>query len=474
LRLPSLALRFSERKLLLLLLDTLMINAALLSTLMFRSNTSLTVAILWERLPWFMLLTGLWITISVILSIYDLARAARILPSLWTTSSAICLTGLIYTFIPYVTPTLPRYRMEVFLFPLLAIAGVGLWRIIYAQIFVQPIFHQRALVIGGGCAGETLANVMAKINISNGTHSQGTGYHLLGFIDDAVAPKIGVQNIPYLGTSQDLVRLARELRPDEVVVAIPDPAKIHGELFQAILDCRQMGIAITTLESLYERLTGRIPLESAHRQLSIGFPANQSATHRFYLVFRRLLDLCVGIVGCILVVLIMPFVWLANQISSPGPLFYRQQRVGKSGKEFTLIKFRSMMVDAEKDTGPVWAAEFDQRVTPVGRLLRKTRLDEAPQFWNVLKGEMSLIGPRPERPEIVAQLAQQSPFYRARHAIRPGITGWAQVEYRYGASITDARIKLQYDLYYIKHRRAFLDLVILLRTIKVVMGFKGR
>jgi lipopolysaccharide/colanic/teichoic acid biosynthesis glycosyltransferase len=148
--------------------------------------------------------------------------------------------------------------------------------------------------------------------------------------------------------------------------------------------------------------------------------------------------------------------------------------VGQGGRVFGVVKFRSMVVNAEEHTGVVWATENDGRVTPVGRLLRKTRLDESPQFWNVVKGDMGLIGPRPERPEFITQLAQQIPFYRVRHAVKPGITGWAQVKYRYGASVHDALVKLQYDLYYIKHQGFYLDLLILLKTVQVVLGLKGR
>jgi lipopolysaccharide/colanic/teichoic acid biosynthesis glycosyltransferase len=170
----------------------------------------------------------------------------------------------------------------------------------------------------------------------------------------------------------------------------------------------------------------------------------------------------------------MPFIWLGNRLTNPGDLFYWQERVGEGGKVFQVVKFRSMVMGAEQDTGVVWARENDERITPVGRLLRKARIDEMPQFWNVLKGEMSLIGPRPERPFIITTLEKEIPFYRVRHAVRPGITGWAQVCYRYGASVDDAHIKLEYDLYYIKHQSWYLDLVILVKTVRVMLGLQGQ
>jgi lipopolysaccharide/colanic/teichoic acid biosynthesis glycosyltransferase len=235
-----------------------------------------------------------------------------------------------------------------------------------------------------------------------------------------------------------------------------------------------MGISITTAAMLYEHLTGRVPVEHIGRALNVALPFGQSATQRFYLMLRRLFDIYISLIGCTVLAILIPFVWLANRFTSPGPLFYRQERVGKGGNQFWVIKFRSMVVDAEKYVGTVWASENDPRITPAGRLLRKMRLDEFPQFWNILKGEMTLIGPRPERPFFVNQLAREFLFYRARHAVKPGLTGWAQVKYRYGASIEDSLMKLQYDLYYIKHQGVSLDIEILLKTISVVLGLKGR
>jgi lipopolysaccharide/colanic/teichoic acid biosynthesis glycosyltransferase len=187
-----------------------------------------------------------------------------------------------------------------------------------------------------------------------------------------------------------------------------------------------------------------------------------------------MLDLFAGMIGLTILALLAPCIAVANAIWSRGPLFYRQTRVGKGGKPFHVYKFRSMIPAAEKGCGAVWASEDDDRVTPVGRILRRTRLDELPQIINVLKGEMSLVGPRPERPEFVADLVKQVPFYQARHAVRPGITGWAQVRHDYGSSVEDALVKLQYDLYYIKNQSLYLELSILVKTAAVMLGLRGR
>jgi lipopolysaccharide/colanic/teichoic acid biosynthesis glycosyltransferase len=195
---------------------------------------------------------------------------------------------------------------------------------------------------------------------------------------------------------------------------------------------------------------------------------------RVFAFVKRSVDLLAGIAGLSLTGLVAVPVALANLIWSPGPLFYWQTRVGKAGQPFSLVKLRTMVPDAEQESGAVWATEGDDRVTAVGVVLRRARLDELPQFWNVLKGEMSLIGPRPERPEFVAALVREVPFYQARHAVRPGITGWAQVRYAYGSSVRDALVKLQYDLYYIKHQSFYLELSIMVKTAAVMLGLKGR
>ncbi|MGB0383276.1 MAG: exopolysaccharide biosynthesis polyprenyl glycosylphosphotransferase, partial [Ardenticatenaceae bacterium] len=266
--------------------------------------------------------------------------------------------------------------------------------------------------------------------------------------------------------------LVRLLKPDEIIVATE--GKASQKTLQAVLDSRELGIPITTMTTLYERVTGRVPIEHVDGNLDIILPMTRPSHTRLYLIMARLFDLMAVFLSLPLLIILIPLIWLANHLSDPGDLFYQQERVGKHGQPFQIIKFRTMIMDAEKQTGAVWASEKDPRVTPVGRFLRQTRLDELPQLWNVFKGEMSIIGPRPERPHFVQQLTKEIPFYRARHAVKPGLTGWAQVKYRYGASAEDALMKLQYDLFYIKHQGPYLDLLILLKTVQVVFGFKGR
>jgi len=275
-----------------------------------------------------------------------------------------------------------------------------------------------------------------------------------------------------LGTGSDLGRLVRETGASEIVVAITDASQIAGPTLQAIMDCRERGLQVTAMATAYERLTGRVPVEHTGRNLYAVLPIDPDPL-RFVQLVKRAIDLLIGAAGVAATVILLPFVWVAGALEGGRGVFYTQVRVGRGGRPFRFIKFRTMIRDAEPH-GPRWAAEDDRRVTLVGRILRRLHLDEIPQSINILKGDLSFVGPRPERPEFVEQLGAQIPFYRIRHAVQPGVTGWAQVNYTYGASIDDAMMKLQYDLYYIKHQSLWLDLLIVMKTIPLVLMMRGR
>lgn len=444
------------------------------------------------RLAWIASLLIIWGVFAFLFECYEPARAAH-LPSVFKrVSAAAIFTAAVYLVVPFVTPLLPQSRTDALIFPGVLLASLLAWRVFYALTLAGPDVYRRAIVVGAGRTEATLAHAIVGLGASD-TFYRHVGYRILGMVDSEPQPASAqIGSVPVLGSTYDLVQIVRRLRPDDLIVAdelvTPLPSRLStlGQpqrrrsdlrsiaLFDALLLSSEMGITITTTARYYEQLTGRVPVEYLGRTLHAAVPFEHSATQRLYLACRRLLDLAACLVGCMLLAAVLPLVWLANRWWSPGPLFYRQERVGQYGHTFFVTKFRSMVVDAEKYSGSVWAAENDPRITPVGRLLRKTRLDELPQFWNILVGEMSLIGPRPERPYFVEQLAQQIPLYRARHAMRPGLTGWAQVRYRYGASVEDALAKLEYDLYYLKHQGLLLDFEILIRTITVVLGLKGR
>jgi sugar transferase (PEP-CTERM system associated) len=295
---------------------------------------------------------------------------------------------------------------------------------------------------------------------------RGRGYEVIGFVgaDLALVGK-SLINPRVIGVMDDLEELVRRRRPDRIVVALSDlrDKAPFGLLLR--LKVRDE-IQVEEASRFFERLTGKINTD--HLQTGRMVFAETGRWARPYRRLRRAFDVISSLVG---IALSLPFMILtaaAIRIESPGPVFYTQERVGLHGQKFSIFKFRSMQVDAEAH-GPVWACENDPRVTRVGRIIRRLHIDETPQFFNILRGEMSLIGPRPERPEFVERLEKRIPYYAERHLVKPGLTGWAQVSYPYGASFEDAREKHQYDLYYIKHQSPLLDAIILLDTARVVL-----
>ena len=473
-RLPSLHLAASERRWMLALVDVVVINAALLLALALFFPYTFSWRTITQAPVYFVLLTILWFLWASFFDCYDLARSADASQSAWSAGRAALLTALVYLAIPFYTPHFLISRLSAFVFVGLVTASLPAWRALYAWVFVQPTFQQRLLIVGAGGAGSLLARELAGAPRSGNPYA-GSGFQVVGFVDDDPA-KAGTQieGAPVLGNRYDLGQLVVSRKVDTLVLAITHTATIHPELFRSLLDCRAQGVRLEPMTSFYERLTGRVPVEHAERNLHVVLPLSAGAAVRLLRALKRAVDLFAGLVGSAVLALLAPWVALANALASPGPLFYRQTRVGKGGKPFQVLKFRSMTCAAEEGCGAVWARENDERVTPVGRFLRRTRLDELPQVWNILRGEMSLVGPRPERPEFVAQLVEEVPYYQARHAVRPGLTGWAQVRYPYGCSVEDALIKLEYDLYYIKNQSLYLEASILVKTAAVMLRFEGR
>jgi sugar transferase (PEP-CTERM system associated) len=271
-----------------------------------------------------------------------------------------------------------------------------------------------------------------------------------------------------LGDLEDLGQIIDEQQPDVIVVALSERRRAFPA--KEILDCKLQGIRVEDWPTFYEKLSGKILIHNLRPSWLIF--ADGFARNRLMCIVKRLIDLLFAAFGVCVSLPLMGLVAVLIKLDSSGPILFSQERVGKGGKVFTLRKFRTMVADAEKDTGPVWAQTSDPRVTPLGKILRRTGMDELPQLFNVLKGDMSFVGPRPERPHFVADLERQIPYYRQRLAVQPGITGWAQVRYGYGATLADAIEKLQYDLYYIKNMSVFLDLLTILSTIHKVVFAK--
>ena len=275
-----------------------------------------------------------------------------------------------------------------------------------------------------------------------------------------------------LGSSLHLLNIIAVYHVSDLVIAIN--GEIQGATFQAILDAQERGVEVTRMPILYEEMTGRVPVHHLESDWIIRSFVDGLHVSGFYELTKRVLDILGAMVGLVIFIITCPFLSLAVLIDTGFPVFYSQPRLGKGGFMFKIYKFRTMRQDAEADGEAKTTLENDPRVTRVGGFLRRTRLDELPQFWNVLRGEMSLVGPRAERPELVAEYQKQVPFYRARLLVKPGLTGWAQINYGYVASVTETAVKIEYDLYYIKHRTLGMDFQIILRTIGTVLRRTGR
>ncbi|MBX7232920.1 MAG: sugar transferase [Caldilineales bacterium] len=473
--LPSLRLSISERRLLLCLGDLAVIEGALLLALVAHFGLETLPQHALRSLTWFLTLAVVWCAWAVFFDVYNLARAANSWNSARAAASAAVLAVFTYALVPWLTPAFGA-REPLFLFLAASALGMAGWRSFYSLLFRQPWFKQRVLIVGAGHAGRSLVAALRTEPEAGDTANpfREAGCQITGLIDDNPALRDrAVAGIAVVGGRNDLPRLAHSLAIDEIVLAITHRHTIDVALFDAILRCREMGIRFSTMPVFYERLLGRVPVEHIGQDLHLVMPMHETAGDRLSRGAKRAADVLGALVGLVLLAMLIPPLLVANRLTSPGPLFYRQTRIGRGGKPFICLKFRSMSPDAEKETGAVWATKDDQRVTPVGRILRSTRLDELPQCVNVLAGEMSLIGPRPERPEFVEALAQTLPFYRARHAVRPGITGWAQVRHPYANTHEDARIKLEYDLFYVAHVNLWLDMSIMVKTLAEIVKFRG-
>lgn len=330
------------------------------------------------------------------------------------------------------------------------------WRTAFLWLISRPFLRERVYVMGSGERAQRLvASLRARPDL---------GLEVVGWAGAAGNGSVTREQI-----ASQLTALKETNAVDRVIVAMSDG---RGKMpVRELLDLRLSGVKVDDATGLLEKISGKIEvheLQPSWLIFSEGFRLNYS-----FLFIRRMVSFCLALTGLILCAPLIPVIALAIKLSSPGTVFYRQKRVGLRGTVFTCYKFRTMREDAEADTGATWAKDDDPRITRMGKLLRKVRLDEIPQMWNVLKGDMGFIGPRPERPEFVSQLSEQIPYYNLRHIVRPGITGWAQIRYKYGNTMEDSRQKLQYDLFYIKNLSIGLDFWVLVQTLKVILLGRG-
>lgn len=453
----------SERRLILLVGDLLVASVALALATLPRG---------WWAVPgnspvaiWFAVLLALDGLISRASDSHDLRTSANPFAGSYAGARGWLVTVLLYLTIPYASAPLLSSRAAVAVFFLSGLVLRVVWRAGYALLIRQPRWTTRYALLGTGPSAATMVRAIQE--------QLGPEHEVLGCIaedgTDLDAPDKDGEAVRVLGGPEELDALLGEGRVSTLILATSKvmPAALYRQVIRAY----EAGVRVLPMPVFYEAVTGRVPVEHVGDYWYVALPKMEQDW--LYRITKRVMDLVGAVAGLVGTLALTPFIALAVAVSGRGPVLYKQTRLGLRGKPFAVWKFRTMVHGAEAEGEAVWAQPGDPRVTGVGRFLRATRLDELPQFWNVLKGEMSLVGPRPERPELVARLQDDVPFYRVRLLARPGITGWAQVKQPYARSVEETLLKLQYDLYYIGHQSPYLDLLILLKTVGVVLRFSG-
>jgi len=369
------------------------------------------------------------------------------------------LSLLVLSSIYYIIPETKLWRGNLALSLLVFTTAQFFWHTTHTIFLGLPAFAKRVLILGIGQKAEHIGSMIGATN-----HN----YVLAGYID-CPSEALAVPAYQIVGDGESIFEIAQKQRAQKIVISLSEKRGVLP--LRDIMNCKLSGIDVLDAPSFYEEVMGKLFIEDTRPSwfiFSDGFRITALKK-----VYKRFFDIMCSLIGLTIASPLMLIAGILIKVNSSGPVFFRQVRVGEREKDFVLYKFRTMRQDAEQGTGAVWAKENDTRVTGVGNILRKTRFDEIPQLFNVLKGDMSLIGPRPERPEFVDKLKEIIPYYSERHFVKPGITGWAQVKYQYGASVEDAVEKLRYDLYYIKNLSFFLDMLIVLETVKVVLFGRG-
>lgn len=418
-----------------------------------------------EHWVWSIVL-GLYLTIfATIFELYDLQKASKfeiVVQNIILTSS---VTVLIYLLTPFYTPELPSNRLQIIYFYLAINLSLFLWRYAYIVLISAPRFFKRVILVANASELDSLIQSLEKSD---------PNYKVIGFINtDSLPYKSGIhKNIIEIDVA-NVSEMIKQESISEIVVATPDKSGITVGLYNHLILLLEKGVAIREYTQVYEEISYRVPVQHVVKDFYRYFPFSRNNQNKLYLFFHRILDLLFSFIGISFGLLISPFIIIGNLIGNRGPLLYTQIRVGRNGKHFKIYKLRSMVVNAEQ-MGAQFAEKNDARVTKFGKFLRRSRFDEIPQFINVIKGDMSVIGPRPERPVFVEELSEKIPFYEVRHLVKPGVTGWAQVNANYGSTHKHALEKLQYDLYYIKRRSIFLDITIVIKTLSTIVFFRGQ
>lgn len=453
----------SERKVLLKFFDVIFVLLALYvisSIFNFKYFTFSATNYYWA------IVLALYINIfGSVFEMYNLQVASnqfQIIKSIILTSST---TVLVYLLTPLYTPVLPSNRLQIIIFFVSIFFSLLIWRIFYVKFLASHRFVKKAILV---CDKEQLQELIL------GLENADPHYKIIAFVnsdgDDSFNFKFNsIKNIK----PNDLENYVRNNSVSEIVIASQKTEAITVALYNQLIYLLESGFIIREYTQVYEAITQRIPVQYVSRDFYRYFPFSRSNQNHLYLLVTRLAEIIFSLVGLLFGLLFFPLIVVGNFIGNRGALFYTQERVGQNGKYFKIYKYRTMVKNAESN-GAVFTTINDTRITPFGKFMRKTRLDEFPQFINILKGDMAIIGPRPERPVFVNEIAEVMPFYETRHVVKPGLTGWAQVNYTYGDSIQDSLVKLQYDLYYIKHRSVFLDINIIIKTFSTVLFYRGQ
>lgn len=460
--LPNIHFDISERKVLLRFIDVVVIfvSLAFFSRILEFNYFVITRA----RWSWILVLFTYFSVFASIFELYDLRMANSYTSTLRKVILTISATVLFYLLTPFFTPVLPENRFQILAFYLAMVGGLVIWRYAYISLIAIPRFYKKILVVGDAYDIEYIIENLQKAD---------PNYKVVAFVNTEQETNTPDASREIKSITVSKLQMAvKRLGISEIVVS-STASGIDTALYNKLIVLLERGYSIREFTQVYEELTYRLPVHHVGKDFYKYFPFSRNNQNRFYLFFHRLFNVVFSIFICLLTLLFIPFILIGNLLGNRGKLFYTQERVGRNGIPFTIIKFRTMVADAEKN-GAQYSQKNDLRVTPFGKFMRYTRLDELPQCINILKGDMSLIGPRPERPVFVKELSEKIPFYEIRHIVRPGLTGWAQVKGRYASTDDDALEKLQYDLYYIKHRNIFLDIDIIIKTISTVIYYRGQ
>lgn len=404
-------------------------------------------------------------TFGLIFEMYNLQVASNQFLILRSTVITVSTTVLVYLLTPVLSPELPKQRVSIIIFYFTILFVLLFWRFFYVYFLASHRFFQNVVLI---CEQDQLEELVL------GLENVDPNYKIIAFVNlDTPSKNPIVYRYIKEIKKKELKEFVLENGVSEIVIASQKADGITAGLYKQLLHLLESGKIIREYTQVYESKTQRIALQYIARDFYRFFPFSRSNSNKLYLVAVRLFEFVFSLFGLLTGLILIPFIFIGNCIGNRGELFYTQERIGKDGAVFKIYKFRTMVKNSESKEVS-FARTNDVRITPFGKMMRRSRIDELPQFINVIKGDMAVIGPRPERPFFVKEIAQVMPFYETRHIIKPGLTGWAQVNYPYGESLEESLIKLQYDLYYIKHRSIFLDMSITFKTITTVLFYRGQ